>query len=169
MIKVNNPNQLNIFDPWAFLTPKRRQMLDAGWPGLFREHILPSIPVNKVSKYFNATFGRPTKELYSMLGALILQQTFDLTDEETVQQYAFNIQWHYSLNISEESDSAKYISLKTLWNNRNIVAQNDLEHDIFNAGTATLAQAFNVNIDQQRIDSVHIKSNSGLLLLGQQK
>jgi len=32
MIKVNNPNQLNIFDPWAFLTPKRRQMLDAGWP-----------------------------------------------------------------------------------------------------------------------------------------
>ena len=159
MIKVNNPNQLNIFDPWAFLTPKRRQMLDAGWPGLFREHILPSIPVNKVSKYFSATFGRPTKELYSMLGALILQQTFDLTDEETIQQYAFNIQWHYSLNISEESDSAKYISLKTLWNNRNIVAQNDLEHDIFNAGTGKLAQAFNVNIDQQRIDSVHIKSN----------
>ena len=90
MIKVNNPNQLNIFDPWAFVTPKRRQMLDAGWPGLFREHILPSIPVNKISKYFNATFGRPTKELYSMLGALILQQTFDLTDEQTVQQYAFN-------------------------------------------------------------------------------
>jgi hypothetical protein len=107
-------------------------MLDAGWPGLFREQILPSIPVNKVGKYFNATFGRPTKELYSMLGALILQQTFDFTDEETIQQYAFNIQWHYSLNISEETDDAKYISLKTLWNNRNIVAQNNLEDDINN-------------------------------------
>jgi hypothetical protein len=71
----------------------------------------------------------------------------------------FNIQWHYSLNISEESDSAKYISLKTLWNNRNIVGQNDFEDDIFNAGTGTLAQVFNVNIDKQRIDSVHIKSN----------
>jgi len=159
MIKVKNPNQLNIFDPWDFLTPKRRQMLDAGWPGLFREHILPSIPVNKVGKHFNATFGRPTKELYSMLGSLILQQTFDLTDEETVQQYAFNIQWHYSLNISEESDDAKYISLKTLWNNRNIVAQNNLEDDIFKAGTDKLAQVFSVNIDKQRIDSVHIKSN----------
>jgi len=159
MIKVKNPNQLNIFDPWDFLTPKRRQMLDAGWPGLFREHILPSIPVNEVGKHFNATFGRPTKELYSMLGALILQQTFDLTDEETIQQYAFNIQWHYSLNISEESDDAKYISLKTLWNNRNIVAQNNLEDDIFKAGTDKLAQVFNVNIDKQRIDSVHIKSN----------
>ncbi len=159
MIKVNNPNQLNIFDPWDFLTPKRRKMLDAGWPGLFREQILPSIPVDKVVKHFNTTFGRPTKELYSMLGALILQQTFDLTDEETVQQYAFNIQWHYSLNICEETDDAKYISLKTLWNNRNIVAQNNLEDDIFKAGTDKLAQVFNVNIDKQRIDSVHIKSN----------
>jgi len=148
MIKVKSPNQLNIFDPWDFLTPKRRQMLDAGWPGLFREHILPSIPVNEVGKHFNAKFGRPTKELYSMLGALILQQTFDLTDEETIQQYAFNIQWHYSLNISEESDDA-----------RNIVAQNNLEDDIFKAGTDKLAQVFNVNIDKQRIDSVHIKSN----------
>jgi hypothetical protein len=159
MIKVKDPNQFDIFDPWAFLTPKRRQLLDAGWPGLFREHILPSIPVDKVGKYFDATFGRPTKELYAMIGALILQQTFDLTDEETVQQYAFNIQWHYSLNISEESDEAKYLSLKTLWNNRNIVAQNNLEDDIFKASTNRLAQVFKVNVDKQRIDSVHIKSN----------
>jgi hypothetical protein len=159
MIKVKDPNQLNIFDPWAFLTPKRRQLLDSGWPGLFREHILPSIPVDKVGRYFNATFGRPTKELYSSLGSLILQQAFDLTDEETIQQYAFNIQWHYSLNINEESDDAKYLSLKTLWNNRNIVAQNNLEDDIFKASTNRLAQVFKVNIDKQRIDSVHIKSN----------
>ena len=159
MYKVKSPNQLDIFDPWEFLTPKRRQMLEIGWPGLFREHILSSIPVNKVFKHFSGTFGRPTKELYSMLGALILQQTFDLTDEETVQQYAFNIQWHYSLNISEESDDAKYISLKTLWNNRNIVSSNHLEDEIFNAGTAKLAEVFKINTDKQRIDSVHIKSN----------
>jgi len=159
MIKVKNPNQLNIFDPWDWLTPKRRQMLDAGWPGIFREQILPSIPVNKVSKHFSDTLGRPTKELYAILGALILQQAFDLTDEEALQQYAFNIQWHYSLNICEESDTAKYISLKTLWNIRNIVARNNLENDIFSAGTEKLAQVFNVSIDKQRIDSVHIKSN----------
>ena len=159
MIKVKNPNQFNIFDPWGFLSPKRRKILDAEWPGLFREHILPSIPIKKVIKYFDPTFGRPTKELYSMLGALILQQSFDLTDEETVQQYSYNIQWHYSLNICEETDAAKYISLKTLWNNRNIVAQNDFEDDIFKAGTEKLAEVFKVNIDKQRIDSVHIKSN----------
>ena len=159
MIKIKNPNQLDIFDPWAFLTPKRRQMLDNGWPGLFRRHILPTIPVDKVAKYFDGTFGRPTKELYSKLGCLVLQQAFDYTDEETIQQYAFNTQWHYSLNITEESDTAKYISLKTLWNDRNIVAENNLEDEIFQTATKQLAKAFNVNTDTQRIDSVHIKSN----------
>jgi hypothetical protein len=159
MIKAKNPNQLHIFDPWDFLTPKRRHMLDTGWPGLFRELILPTIPVEEVFKFFNSSFGRPTKELFSTLGALILQQAFDLTDEETVQQFSFNIQWHYSLNIIEESDDAKYLSTKTLWNCRNIISQNGLEDKIFNAGTKKLAETFKVNVEQQRIDSVHIKSN----------
>jgi len=159
MIKVKSPKQRDILDPWDFLTTKRRQMLDAGWPGLFREYILPSIPVGEVARHFDEAFGRPTKELYAMIGALILQQTLDLTDEETVQQFAFNIQWHYALNITEESDAAKYISLKTLWNSRNIVASNRLEKKIFTAATAELARVFKVNADKQRIDSVHIKSN----------
>lgn len=159
MLTVKNPNQLDIFDPWGFLTPKRRSLLDNSWPSLFREQILPSIPIHKIAKYFDETFGRPTKELYAMAGALILQQTLDLTDQETVRQYAFDLQWHYALNITEESDTAKYLSLKTLWNNRDIVSRNNLEADIFKAGTGRLAQVFGVNIDKQRIDSVHIKSN----------
>lgn len=159
MRNIQNPNQLYIFDPWDNLSPKRRQLLDTGWPGLFREQILPSIPVNKVSRFFDPSMGRPSKELYAILGALILQQSFDLTDEETVQQFAFNIQWHYALNITEESDNAKYICPKTLWSCREVVANNALEDDIFSSGTGQLAQEFNVNSDQQRIDSVHIKSN----------
>ncbi|MCD6584655.1 MAG: transposase, partial [Desulfobacteraceae bacterium] len=144
---------------WDFLTPKRRKMLDNGWTGLFRKQILSSIPIDKIAAHFDEVLGRPTKELYSAIGALILQQQFDLTDIETVQQYAFNIQWHYALNIIEESDSAKYLSEKTLWNNRNIVVQNNLDDDIFKSCTDKLAQVFNVNTDKQRIDSVHIKSN----------
>ena len=159
MRNVKNPNQRYIFDPWGEISPKRRQLLEAGWPGLFREHILPSIPVSKVSRYFDASMGRPTKELFAMLGALILQQAFDITDEETVQQFAFNIQWHYALNITEESDSAKYVCPKTLWSCRDVIAEHDLEDMIFQAGTDRLAQDFKVNTDKQRLDSVHIKSN----------
>jgi len=134
-------------------------MLDTGRPGLFREHMLPSIPMGEVDRYFDETFGRLTKGLNAMIGALILQQRLHLTDEEAVQQFVSNLQWHYALNITEEPDSAKYISLKTLWNLRNIVSSHQLEKEIFSASTMELTRAFNGNTDKQRLYSVYINSN----------
>ncbi|MCJ8500144.1 hypothetical protein [Desulfatitalea alkaliphila] len=48
MITLKSPNQLYIFDPWVILSPKRRQTLDTGWPGLFREDIMPTLPVDQI-------------------------------------------------------------------------------------------------------------------------
>ena len=124
MIRVNDHNQLQLFDPWDFLSPKRRKMLDLSWAGLFQKEILRSLPIGLVKPHFSRVTGRPTKELYTMLGVQLLQQAHDLTDEEAVYQLAFNIQWHYALNITEESDSAKYLSLKTLWTFRQLIAEN---------------------------------------------
>jgi hypothetical protein len=44
----------------------------------------------------------------------------DLNDIDAVKQLTFNIEWHYALNITEESDSAKHISEKTLWSWRRV-------------------------------------------------
>lgn len=159
MIHVNDHKQLYLFDPWDFLSPKRRHMLDQSWAGLFQKEILLSLPIGKLKPFFSKTSGRPTKDLYTMLGVLLLQQAHDLTDEEAVSQLAFNIQWHYALNLTDESDSSKYMSLKTLWNFRQLVAENELDIVLFDAITKKLADIFQVNTDNQRIDSVHIKSN----------
>ena len=159
MIHIKDHKQGELFDPWGFLSPKRRRLLDHSWAGLFKKHILCELPVNQLAPFFAQGFGRPTKELHTALGVLVLQQSLDLTDVETVNQLAFNIQWHYALNITEESDSAKYFSEKTLWNMRSIAVENALEAALFEDITAKLADVFNVNTDKQRIDSVHIKSN----------
>lgn len=159
MIRTNDHNQMHLFDPWDFLSPKRKKMLDDSWAGLFQQEILRSLPVDKVKPFFSKTMGRPTKELYTMLGVLLLQQIHNLTDEEAVAQLSFNIQWHYALNLTEESDSSKYLSLKTLWNFRQIMIENELDVALFNTTTDKLAKVFQVNTDNQRIDSVHIKSN----------
>jgi hypothetical protein len=159
MIRYKDHKQQQLFDPWSHLSPKRRQMLDRSWPGLFQKHLLPEMPVSEFSPFFTSDFGRPTKDLYTVLGVLVLKETLDLTDYEAIDQLAFNIQWHYALNITEESDSAKYMCPKTLWNMRMIVAENGLEKTLFNIGTQKLADVFNVDTDKQRIDSVHIQSN----------
>jgi hypothetical protein len=48
---------------------------------------------------------------------------------------------------------------KTLWNMRSILIDNRLDDLLFGCVTKQLANTFKVNTDNQRIDSVHIKSN----------
>lgn len=148
-----------LFDPWEYLGPKRRKLLDESWAGLFRKEILNELPVNEIAPFFTANFGRPTKELYTVLGVLVIQQMQDLSDEETISQLAFNQQWHYALDVTGESDEAKYVCPKTLWNMRSMVTDNKLDDTVFNQVTDQLARAFKVDTSKQRIDSVHIKSN----------
>ena len=159
MIRVKDHKQQELFDQWAHLSPKRRRMLDEDWPGLFREHLLEELPVRQMRSHFTEGVGRPSKELHTMLGVLLLQQTMDLTDKAAIEQLAFNIQWHYAFNLPEESDDAKYISEKTLYTMRQIMIENHLDEVMFDAVTDKLAVVFNVDVRDQRIDSVHIKSN----------
>ncbi len=159
MFHIKDRKTGQLFDPWRYLGPKRRKLLDESWAGLFREKLLPELPVERMMPFFSSSMGRPSKELYAMLGAILFQQAFDLTDEETVSQMAFNLQWHYALDIPEESDVIKYLSAKTLWSMRNIVTDNDLDTLLFEQITDTLAKVFRVDTTKQRMDSVHIKSN----------
>ena len=163
MITVKNHKQADLFDPWAHLGPKRRKLLDQSWAGLFREHILQELPVDELTPFFREDFGRPTKELYTVMGALLLQQAHDLTDEETIAEVAFNEQWHYALNITSESDEAKYICPKTLYNAHRLFMDHNLAEVVFDKIAAKLAQVFEVDLKKQRLDSVHIKSNMARL------
>ncbi len=159
MIRIKDHKQIEMFDSWDFLSPKRRRMLEHSWPGLFREHLLCELPVNKIIPFFRDGFGAPSKELYTLLGVLLFQQTMDLNDTQAVEQLSFNIQWHYALNITEESDQAKYVSEKTLWHWRQVLTEHGLDQLIFENISKKLGCVFNVDTDEQRIDSVHIKSN----------
>lgn len=159
MIRTKNHNQLTTFDPWDHLGPKRRKLLDESWAGVFQKEILPVLPVHEFSQSFCRDNGRSTKELSSVLGAILIQQALDTTDAETVHQFAFNQQWHYALNITDESDDAAYMCEKTLWNMRNVFIENDIASLTMELTTKALAEAFNVDMEKQRIDSVHIRSN----------
>ena len=127
MVNIKDHKTGRLFDPWGHLGPKRRKLLDESWAGLFRKEILPDLPVDKMAPFFAAGLGRPTKELYTVQGVLILQQMHDLSDEETVQQLAFSLQWHYALDIASDSDNAAYICPKTLWNMRQVVTDHGLD------------------------------------------
>jgi Transposase domain (DUF772). len=146
LISIKDHKQGYLLDPWDYVGPKRRRRMEESWAGFFQREILCKLPTDKFAKAFTSDFGRPTKELHTILGVLLLQQMHDLTDEETVDQAAFNLQWHYALNIPEESDEAKYICLKTLWSMRKAVTDMGLDMEMFTNLTDTLATLFKVDM-----------------------
>ena len=159
MIHFKDHRTLHIFDPFAFLGPKRKKLMDTSWAKLFRDEILFALPVHKIFKNYHWAMGRPTKELYAMLGVMILQQMHDVTDEETIHQFAFNLEWHYALGITDESDAESYLCPKTLWTIRHLLSEQNLYGALFESVTDRLARVFSVDTSQQRCDSVHLFSN----------
>ena len=159
MIRIKDHKTRYMFNPFGYLGQKRKQLLENSWPGVFRDHVRPILPVDLLAKYFSDAMGRPTNELVAMMGAMILQQMHDLTDEETVNQFAFNIQWHYALDITGNSDKDAYVCPKSIWNIRNIMSEHDLYQPVFEGVADHLAKVFDADYSLQRLDSVHIFSN----------
>jgi len=164
MIKVKNRNNLYFegMDPWEnVLSSRKLSLLKKSWAEVFKQHILPQLPVDEIAKHFNIKMGRPTKELVSTCGACVLQQIFDLTDTETIDQLAFNQQWHYAVDILDQKDQV--LSMKTLWNMRKILTSDKSAKRIFNDATDKLSEVYQVDTSLQRLDSVHIHSNMARL------
>lgn len=159
MIHVKDHKQRDMFNPFAHLGTKRLAVLETSWAHLFREEILHNLPAEKLFRFYNEFKGRKTKELYAMLGLVLIQQMEDCTDEQAIQQFAFNLMWQYALNITDASDTASYVSARTLWNLRDIVAQHGLQDTLFENVTKALQKLFTLDPSKQRLDSVHIFSN----------
>ena len=88
------------------------------------------LPVETLRKHYHDWNGRPTKELYAMIGMMILQQMHDLTDNQAVEQFCFNIQWHYALNITSPEEAASYVSHKSLWTMRDKLSTEETYNEI---------------------------------------
>jgi hypothetical protein len=154
-----------LFDPWEYLGPQRRKLLEQSWAGVFRDYLLQHLPVNELAAGFRDDFGRPSKDLSVALGALILQQLHDLTDQQTTEAVALNIAWHYALDIRHESDA--YLCERTLRNYRRRILKLGLDELLFQTLTDRLIQEFGVDTAKQRLDSTTVKSAiRGLTRLG---
>ena len=157
MYKIVNPQQARLFDPFdRVLTEKTRKRLLDSWPGVFRHVILELMPVDVISGHFNPVLGRPTKELYSMAGLILLMEFMDWTKDQALDAYRFNMEVHYALNLEPVAHD---ISKRTLERDIQLFEEDDLAKATMDRITTTLVEALGTKIDQQRLDSTHIFSD----------
>ena len=118
-----------MFDRKSDFGDKRRRLMEQSWAGVFRNHLLVELPVDDLCRHLDERMGRPSKDLHVVIGVLLLQQLHDLSDAETVEALAFNMAWHYALDVRSEADS--YFCEKTLRNYRRLFIEQGLDELLF--------------------------------------
>ena len=145
-----------MFDRWSYFGDKRRRLMEQSWAGVFRNHLLVELPVDDLCRHLDERMGRPSKDLHVVIGVLLLQQLHDLSDAETVEALAFNMAWHYALDVRSEADS--YFCEKTLRNYRRLFIEQGLDELLFRCLTDRMVQGFSVDTSHQRMDSTALRS-----------
>ena len=59
MLTLRDHQSEDLFDPWEYLGPQRRKLLEQGWAGVFRDYLLHHLPVKQLAASFRDDFGRP--------------------------------------------------------------------------------------------------------------
>jgi len=164
MINIKNKEQIEIagLEEWRnHYSTKKIALLGKSWAFAFHKFILPYLPVESLRKFYSDEKGRKSKELYSAMGAVVLQQFFDLSDDETVDKLAFDQQWHFALDCFEEKDQVT--CARTIFTMRKYITEENLADKIFAGATDVMVKAFQIDVSKMRLDSVHVHSNMACL------
>lgn len=152
MVNYKYRAQHKLIDYVPGLCDRKVKILRSTVYHFFREEILPSLPVNVFTTFFSEDFGRPTKDIQSMLGLFILQALFDLTDDEVIEAYAFHETFRYALDLSRDDCLAErtyyYYRAKLLGDGS----------EVFNKVLERIVKRLGLDARIQRKDSTLVKT-----------
>ena len=119
------PPQMKLFGIETKVSPSLRTRLESSWAHLFRCEILPILFRNedRYAMLYGKT-GRPNFSVARLLGLCLLQEWNDLSDQEALDAYSFDIRWRYALDAHDEED---YLSRRSLVEFRRRLASKDPE------------------------------------------
>lgn len=156
-----DPRQSGMFDPERQnFSPVGYDRLDQGWQGIFRRSLLAVMPVDELAQDFSADKGRPTKELYSMAGLVVIAEMRGWTSQEAADAFMFDLSVQYALNVGHHAVELSYRSVERY---QRVFRERELAQDVFERVTRTLAEELQIEVEKQRLDSTHLFSDMAML------
>ena len=154
---MEDPAQKKLIDFYkGILSPSGFERLQNGWEHLFQKAILRLMPVKELGKHFDPVIGRPTKELYSMAGLILIMEFEDWTHDDAAEAYMFNVATQYALNLLPENQS---MCRRTIARYLTLFRNDELAQQVMSTVTGELVKLLELDVSKQRLDSTHIESN----------
>ena len=106
MYKKTSP-QMKLFGIKTKVSPSLRTRLESSWAHLFRCEILPILFRNedRYAMLYGKT-GRPNFSVARLLGLCLLQEWNDVSDQEALDAYSFDIRWRYALDAHDKKTTS---------------------------------------------------------------
>ena len=160
----NISEQISFEDSTNNLTKREKRILDKSWAKDFAERIFPLINENNYSAlYSDNAASRPNTPVNIIIGALVLKEIFDLTDDEVIETLMFDIRYQYALHttsfeeqpLSDRTFSRFRLRCCTYETETGI----DLIHETIKELAYEMASIMKINHRMKRMDSIMVASN----------
>lgn len=160
MYKRTSPQQ-KLFGIETQVSPSLRSRLESSWAHLFRCEVLPILFRKEDDfKMLYGKTGRPNFSVARLLGLCLLQEWNDLSDQEALDTFSFDVRWRYALDVNDNED---YLSRRSLVEFRRRLAAKDPEmklvRAVFDSIRDSAIDKLGLSVANQRLDSTHIISN----------
>ena len=159
----NDNQQLTLSDSTFNLTEREKRMLEKSWAKTFADKVFPAIDENIFSVLYSKKASRPNTPVNVIVGALILKEVLNVTDDEIVEAMAFDIRYQYALHTTSFEEQP--ISDRTLSRFRARVLSYETEHDVdlihecIVKMAKEISEFMSITSDKQRMDSLMVAAN----------
>ncbi len=161
--KENVYQQISLTDSFSGLTAREQKALENSWAKIFADEIFPAIDEKRFLALYSDKASRPNTPVNIIVGALIIKELFDYSDDEMVENLMLDFRIQYALHTTsfeEQPLSDKTLSrfrkrcydYETLYNK-------DLYHDCVKDLSAAIAKLMGISGKVRRMDSMMIESN----------
>lgn len=159
MYRKRDP-QATLFES-SYLVPRAKaERLRASWAETFRNRALPLIDEDLFAPLYCQDNGRPNRAVQTVLGVLILKETFNLTDAEALERLEFDLLWHHALSLTPEE---AHLPQKTVHNFRARMMAGESGPVAFQSITDRVLEVLGTKVSKQRLDSTQVMSNIAVL------
>ena len=159
----NDAQQMTFDDALWGLTEREKKMLDRSWATQFADHIFPLIDEEKFSVLYSDKASRPNTPVNVTVGALILKELRNQTDDEIFESILFDVRYQTALHTTSFKEQPMSDTTLKRFRNRCLTYETehgvDLIHECVNELSSEMAKLMNISGQIQRMDSMMIASN----------
>ena len=155
--------QMTLDDPTYHLTAREQKALEKSWAKPFAEEVFPMIDEEPFRVLYCEDNGAPNTPVNIIIGASIVKELLDLSDDEVVEGLMLDIRLQYALHTTSFAEQP--LSDKSLSRFRkrcyDYYEKNgiDLIHNCIVSLSSEIARVMKITGRTRRMDSMMIDSN----------